>query len=211
MWGVNGKIKSIRITKNGQRTDRYLEDGARSGLPTGQNYGLGGKMREQKLYLKGFTFIEIILVVAIIGILLIMAYPNIMSSLETRSLENTAREIQTTLQQAKFQSVKYKLNHRIQFDNSQGYWVYYILRETSQGTWVEVPQFFRRSIPSKYVTAINLPNQRVDFSPLGLVLNYNFGQNTISVQSTVLQRHGQPSVRTLNIFAGGSIQYVKSS
>jgi hypothetical protein len=103
------------------------------------------------------------------------------------------------------------LNHRIQFDNTQGYWVYYILRETSHDTWVEIPQFFRRSIPSKYVIAINLPTQRVDFSPLGMVLNYNFGQNSISLQSPVLQRKGQPSTRTLNIFAGGSIQYVKST
>ena len=168
-------------------------------------------MREQKLYPKGFTFIEILLVVGIMGILLVASYPSIMNTLETRGLENTAREIQTTLQQAKFQSVKYKLNHRIQFDNSQGYWVYYLLRETSHDNWVEVPQFLRRSIPGKYVIAINLPNQRVDFSPLGLVLNYNFGQNSISLQSTVLQRKSQPSTRTLNIFAGGSIQYVKSS
>jgi hypothetical protein len=108
-------------------------------------------------------------------------------------------------------AVKLKLNHRVQFDNSQGYWVYYIQRETAHDTWVEVPNSVKKSIPAKYVININLPNNRVDFSPLGLVLNYSFTQNNISLQSTILQLQGQPSTRSLNIFAGGSIQYVKSS
>jgi type II secretory pathway pseudopilin PulG len=168
-------------------------------------------MKGRKLYLKGFSFIEAILVIGIMGILLVVAYPNIKNSLETRGLENGAREIQTTLQQAKFQAVKFKLNHRVQFDNSQGYWMYYILRETAHDTWVEVPNSIRKSISAKYIININLPDERVDFSPLGLVLNYSFNNNSISLRSTVLQRQGQPSTRSLNIFAGGSIQYVKSS
>ena len=80
---------------------------------------------------RGFTLIESLLVVAIIGVLVLVSYPSIKNSMETRGLENEAREILTTLQQAKFQAVKLKLNHRVNFDNSLGYWVYFIEREVS--------------------------------------------------------------------------------
>jgi prepilin-type N-terminal cleavage/methylation domain-containing protein len=160
---------------------------------------------------RGFTLIESLLVIAIIGIILLMAYPNIKNSLEVRGLENEAREILTTLQQAKFQAVRTKLNHRVNFDNSLGYWVYFIERETSFNNWVEIPGAVRKSIPGKLTVTINLPSQIVVFSPLGFVLNYSTAQHDISVQSPNIQRQGQPSTRTIVIYAGGSIQYVKSS
>jgi prepilin-type N-terminal cleavage/methylation domain-containing protein len=168
-------------------------------------------MRERRLNPKGFALIEMLAVVAIIGILLVMAYPNIRNSLETRNLENNAREILTTLQQTKFMAVRLKLNHRLQFDNSQGYWTYYVQREVSYQNWVEVPGSIRKYIPGKFVITINVPNSVVVFSPLGMVTNYSVTQHNISLQSTVLQRQAQPSTRAINIFAGGSIQYVKST
>jgi prepilin-type N-terminal cleavage/methylation domain-containing protein len=177
-------------------------------------------MKKQKLNQEGFTFLEILVVVAIIGILLVMAYPNIMSSLETRGLENKAREILTTLQQAKFQAVKLKLYFRVRFDNTSGPWVYYIEQETSSGTWVEVPGSYRRFIPSKYAVAMNFANQEVVFTPMGTVRPPEaesceqsgvISLQTISLQSPSLQRQGQPSTRTINIFSGGSVQYVKST
>ncbi len=151
------------------------------------------------------------MVIAIIGIIMLMAYPNIKNSLEVRSLENEAREILTTLHQVKFQAVKTKLNHRLNFDNSLGYWVYYIEREVSYDSWVEVPGTIRKSIPNKLITTINLPGQVVVFSPMGFILNYSTAQHDISVQSPNIQRQGQPSTRTIVIYAGGSIQYTKSS
>jgi type II secretion system protein H len=160
---------------------------------------------------RGFTLIEVLLVVAIIGILTLISYPSIKNSLETRGLENEAREILTTLQQAKFQAVKFKLNHRVSFDDSLGYWVYFIEREVSYNNWVEVPGTIRKSIPDKFTVTINLPSQLLIFSPLGFVLNYSTTQHDISLQSPAIQRQGQPSTRTIVIYAGGSIQYTKSA
>ncbi len=166
----------------------------------------GGRMREQ-----GFTLIEVLLVVAVMGVLLMIAYPNIRNSLEVRNLENEAREVLTTLQQAKFQAVKLKLNHRVSFDNSSGYWVYYIEREVQYGSWQEIPGSIRRAIPPKYTVTVNMPNQEVAYSPLGMVLNYSAGQHNISLQNPTLSLQGQPSTRTITVFAGGSVQYVKST
>lgn len=160
---------------------------------------------------RGFTLIEVLVVVAIIGILLLLSYPNIKNSLEVRGLENEAREVLSTLQQAKFQAVKLKLNHRVNFDNSLGYWVYFIEREVSFNNWVAVPGFMRRSIPNKFPVTINVPGQFLVFSPLGFVLNYSTTQHDISIQSPNIQRQGQPSTRTIVIYAGGSIQYAKSA
>ena len=148
---------------------------------------------------------------AIIGILMLVSYPNIRSSMEMRGLENEARELLSTLQQAKFQAVKFKLNHRVNFDNSHGYWTYFIEREVSYNNWVEAPGYVRKAIPNRYVVTINLPGQLLVFSPLGLVLNYSTTQHDISIQSPNIQRQGQPSTRTIVVFAGGSVQYTKSA
>jgi len=160
---------------------------------------------------RGFTLVESLMVIAIIGVLVLVSYPNIMNSLEVRGLENEARELLTTLQQAKYQAVKFKLNHRVNFDNSQGYWVYFIEREVSYNTWVEIPGSIRKYIPNKFTVAISLPGQLVVFSPLGFVLNYNTTQHTISIQSAKVLRQGQPSTRNIMVYAGGSIQYTKSA
>jgi prepilin-type N-terminal cleavage/methylation domain-containing protein len=160
---------------------------------------------------RGFTLVEALLVVAIIGILTLLSYPSIRNSLEARGLENEAREILSTLQQAKFQAVKFKLNHRVSFDDSLGYWVYFIEREVSYNNWVEAPGSIRKSIPSKLTVTINLPSRITVFSPLGLVLNYSTTQHDVSLQSPNIQRQGQPSTRTITIYAGGSVQYTKSA
>ncbi len=175
-------------------------------------------MNKKRHYSGGFTFIEAMVVVAIMGILLVMAYPNIKNSLETRALENNAREVLSSLQQAKFMAVKLKLFHRLRFDNSEGYWMYYLERETDPGTWEEVPKFFRKTISQKYTVSVNFLNQMVVFTPLGTVEYYNerylvndpsVTLQNISIQDPNLLRHGQPSTRRISVFAGGSVQYVK--
>jgi len=157
---------------------------------------------------KGFTLVEIMIAVVIIGIMALVFYPNIINTLEARRLENSAREILTNMQRAKFQAVKTKLNHRVRFENVSEGWVFSIERLNSSAEWNTIPGFIRKTIPSHLNVNVNFPNQVVEFSPLGLVSNFSSQQNSITLQSTKLQSFGQPDERIISVFAGGSIQYI---
>jgi len=165
---------------------------------------------------KGFTFIEVLVVVGVIAMILAAIYPSIMNTLETRRLENSARDILTTMQRAKFQAVKTKINHRVGFLNDNGLWYYFIEREDTPGTWNPMPGFVRKEIPQKFIIAVNfpdiagVPDKGVAFSPLGFVTNFDTTQNSVSLQSQKLQGYGQPDLRVISAFAGGSIHYIKT-
>ncbi len=178
-----------------------------SGLPT---------FRRTKFRQKGFTFIEVLVVVGVMGMILAAIYPSILNTLETRRIENTARDILTTMQRAKFQAVKTKINHRVGFLNNNGTLYYFIEREDSPGTWNPMPGFVRKEIPQKFIALINFPDvvgtpdKGVEFSPLGFVTNFDTNQNSISLQSQKLQGYGQADLRIISAFAGGSIHYIKT-
>jgi prepilin-type N-terminal cleavage/methylation domain-containing protein len=165
---------------------------------------------------KGFTFIEILVVVGVMGVILAAIYPSIQNTLETRGLENSARDILTTMQRAKFQAVKTKINHRVGFLYDDGKWYYFIEREDTPGTWNPMPGFLRKEIPQKFIISVNFPDivgtpdKGVEFSPLGFVTNFSTNQNSISLQSQKLQGYGQPDLRVVSAFAGGSIHYNKT-
>lgn len=160
---------------------------------------------------QGYSMIEVLVVVGVLGVFLTVSYPGIKSSLEVRGLDNEARSIQGYLQQAKFQAVRTKLNHRVRFDNSLGYWTYFVERQVNYLAWQPVPGRGRKSIPGKLVSTINLPNNIAEFTPLGMSNNYSATQHNVTLQNPKLAKHGQPSRRTLNVLAGGSIQYLKAT
>jgi len=157
---------------------------------------------------KGFTLVEILVAVAIIGLMAIIFYPNILNTLETRKIEGSAREVLTTFQRAKFQAVKTKLNHRVKFEAVGEGWVYSIEKEDNPNEWNIMRGFIKKSIPREFQVNINFPSEIVEFSPLGLVANYSSTQNTITLQSLKLATYGKPDQRIIKVIAGGSIQYI---
>lgn len=186
---------------------KSLQKGIKS-LKTGREKQL---IRDKISYnQKGFSMLEILVAVGIIGILAVMFYPNIMNTLETRELENTAREVMMNLQRAKFQAVKTRLNHRIRFSNESYGWAYTIEREDTSAVWNTIPGFVQKVIPQKFNITVNLPSDTVQFSPLGFVTNYSTAQNSVTLQSQKLQRLNQPDLRVINVFIGGSVRYLKT-
>jgi len=157
---------------------------------------------------KGFTLVEILAAVAIIGIMALIFYPNILNTLETRKIEGSAREILTAMQRAKFQAVKTKLNHRLRFEAVGESWFYVIEKEDTPTVWHATRGFLKKSIPSEFQVDVAFPNDTVEFSPLGLVANYSSDYNRITLQSLKLATYGKPDQRVIKVIAGGSIQYI---
>ncbi len=154
---------------------------------------------------------ELLVVVAIIGMLSFVLIPNIMNSLEARTLENTTREMMSTMQRAKFQAVKTRINHRIRFEYRDDIWFYFIEREDNPGDWVSMPGFNYNLIPPKFNVTVNFPSQMVQFSPLGFVSNYDSSQNSVTIQSPKLDDQSQPDERIVSVYIGGSFKYDKTT
>ncbi len=159
---------------------------------------------------EGFTLLEILVVIGLISLMTVLSLPSIRNAIETRDLENQARHILTTMQTAKFQAVKSKLNHRVHFEDLGDYWVFYIEREESPSTWNLMPGMVKKPVPTKFNITVNLPSQIATFSPLGFVTDFDTNLNSVVLQSPKLNRFGQPDQRIVSVFAGGSVRYVKN-
>ena len=165
---------------------------------------------------RGFTAIELLVVLGILGILAMTAYPSIMNSLAVRKLENDAKQIMTTFQKAKFQAVKTKNDHRVRFFQENGGEFYVIEQETSAGIWTQMVGFVQKGISSEFQVTNNLPEsadsdgKEVIFTSLGFSsMSINPNQNTIVLQSDLLARYNQPDVRVVSVYRGGAIHYEK--
>ena len=160
---------------------------------------------------RGFSMIEIMVVIMILAVMAVVIYPSVVNTLDKRNLESTAKEILTSMQRAKFQAVKAKLNHRVRFANESGAWRFYLEREDTPNNWSLLREVVRKTISTNFTVTIDLPSQMVVFSPLGVVDNYDANQNSVSLQSPKIAQMGQESYRHIQIMAGGSIQYTKSA
>ncbi len=159
---------------------------------------------------QGVTLLETLVVLALMGMILAWSFPSILNTLETRNLENTAREVLTTLQRAKYLAVEKKVLYRVRFFNDNGPWQYVIETESSPGNWVTSPGFIPKTISTKFNVTMSLPSNIVTFSSMGLVTDFTTDQNSVTIQSPKLNNYNQPDLRTVSVFGGGSIRYEES-
>lgn len=163
---------------------------------------------------EGVTLIELLIVLGLIGLVIVWSFPSIRNSMETRTLENEARDILTSLQRTKFSAVKYKFPHRLRFeqDAETNLWKYIIEREETAGNWTIIPRFVSRLIPSKFNVTVDLPDPdyAVVYSPLGTVTNFDLQHNTVILQSGRLESYNQQDQREIKVYTGGSVRFVKS-
>jgi type II secretory pathway pseudopilin PulG len=162
---------------------------------------------------KGYTLIQILVAVAVIGAISLVVSPNLMNSLEVRALENTVRDMMITMERAKFMAIRTKLNHRVLFDNSTGPWTMQIQQETASAVWDEVLGYVEKSIPAKFNLTLNLPagDLSVVFTPTGIVSNYDLANHSVVLQSDKIKQYQLPDQRELVFYFGGSMRFVKSS
>ncbi len=161
---------------------------------------------------RGFTLIEVLVVVFIMGGMMILMFPSIMNSLETRNLDNSAREIQTTLQQARYRAVNEKIHYRVRFAQEDSQWRLILENLDAAGNWNLVPTFLRKTVSPRFVVTLSLPaDQAVEFSPVGVVEGYDSTHNSVTLQSPKLNSKRQPDLRILTVFRGGTIRYVRAA
>jgi len=160
----------------------------------------------------GFTLFEMVVVLAIFGILGMVSYPSVRNVFEIRSFDTAARDVMSTLQMAKWQAVNTKLNHRVRFSSASGRWSYRIEVESPSGTWTAKPGLMTKSIDALYVVTVALPlNSSVIFGPTGFVNGFESAKNQITLSSAKLANLGQLNRRLIRFFASGSVQYLKDS
>ncbi|HDT13591.1 MAG TPA: prepilin-type N-terminal cleavage/methylation domain-containing protein [Candidatus Aminicenantes bacterium] len=165
---------------------------------------------------RGFTLMEVLVVLGILGIFMVVSYPSILNTMATRNLDNATREVQTFLQQTKLQAVSARIDHRVRFYQREGtIWSYEMERFQEDGTWVRVQRIPAKTISTRFNVTITLPIDTTTgdpvarFSSLGMFPDFTVGQNSVTLQSPKLQGLGQPDERVLSMFMGGSIQYVR--
>ena len=174
-------------------------------------FEIGNRIKAKSpLRKKGFSMIEMLVVLAIIGVMAAVLFPAIINSLDKRSFDSTAKEIVSNLMRAKFQAVKTHLNHRVRFIQETDGWSYYIEQEDMANQWSVLQGFVKKTISMEYTVTVNLPNLEVVFSPLGIVTNFNSSQNSVTLLNPALQNYNQPPNRLIMVYSGGSVKYSKT-
>ncbi len=167
-------------------------------------------MKNRSSTKKGFSLIELLVVLAAMGVLTVLSLPSIMHSSETRTLDNTARDVLASLHKAKLQAAVTNINHRVRFIDEYGERTYVIEREETSGQWEIIPRSLPKTIPSQYNVSVFFPDQTVVFLPFGLIANFSGEQNSIIFQSEKLNDYIQKDQRVLKVYAGGAIHYLES-
>jgi len=83
-----------------------------------------GQIRHYAKDEAGFSFAELMVVIALIGILSAIALPSLLGGMPEKRLKNTARNLYSDLQKARLQAVKENRNITVTFNTAGGTYSY---------------------------------------------------------------------------------------
>jgi type II secretion system protein H len=142
---------------------------------------------------KGFTTTELLIAVAMIGMLAGIATPSLQQWLSTMRVDTAAREMAATLQLSKMRAVTENTRYRMSFDLSHNA---YVSQRESLGAWhnVEAPTRLPAGLRLVSVSAGRNP---LYFEPLGTAPGGN---------AVITLQNARGRTRTVSISTGGRVK-----
>jgi type IV fimbrial biogenesis protein FimT len=169
------------------------------------------ELRNKTKSTSGFTLIEVMVVIAIIGIMSAIAVPSILDKLPDYRLRSVARDIVSCLQEAKMRAVKENATAAIMFDVANNQYTAWVDNGSSGGAGNWWPDTNVGEIVFKQIT---LPAGIRFYQDTTFSAN-TFGFNSRGIPATtvgtVFVNNNQSNYRKIIVSSAGNIRVQKSS
>ena len=155
-------------------------------------------MRTGKVDSRGFTLLELMMVVVIIAVMSVVALPNMKGWFSKKDLDGAARQLFTTMQKARLEAIKRNEEVRITFTTSSPYT--YTVRTQTTGTTLATTTLPSHMVfdAANFDSSAHLGTEITGYTSRGLALQ----SGSINIVSS--DAPASHNTRTITVTVGGN-------